>query len=109
MALFRCGGGADEFKPFAFIGTSNAKYLTSGTAETVTGTANNGPSFVYNKKASAISVTINTSGATASVIRDVNGSIQGETISASGVISNPEQVLAITSGYSVSLTATATF
>lgn len=109
MALIRCGAGAEEFKPFAFIGTNNARYLTSGTAETVAGTSNNGPSFVFNKKASAISVTIDTPGATFSVIRDNNGSIQGETLSASGALSNADKVLAVTSGHSVTLTVTSTF
>lgn len=111
MALIKSclASSADEFKPFAFIGTNNAKYLTSDTAETVVGTTNNGPSFVFNKKATAISVTIDTPAATFSVIRDNNGTIQGETISASGSIANPDNVLAITSGYSVSLTVTATF
>lgn len=110
MALFRCGAGAEQFKPFTFIGGyTSFRYMTSGVSETQVGSSQNGPNFILNKKASAITVTINTPGATFAVIREASGAITGETLSASGSITNPDQVIAITSGQSVSLSVNATF
>lgn len=111
MALFRCGAGAEKFKPFAYGKTSGNQFLVSGVQATCKGAQYDGPGVVLNGIASAITISVTPSTSSVTEVRLINGTITATHVQGSqlGNVTNPEQILAYTANDDNQITITATF